>query len=71
MCLISFKTLTAALRAVSVLKSAGIDSQAVNIDPNLTKRGCSYGVQLSCYDADDAVSVLTKKRVQFGEVFGK
>ena len=70
MCLISFKTLTASLRAASVLKSAGIDSRVVSIDPNLTKNGCSYGVSVSQTDRETVISVLRRNRLQFGQVFG-
>ena len=71
MCLISFKTMTSSLHAVSALKSAGIDSKVVNVDPNLTKHGCSYGISLSSSDADKALSVLQRKNVRYGQVIGR
>ncbi len=71
MCLISFKTITASLNAVSALKSAGIYSNAVSIDPNITKHGCSYGISLLCSDVDRAISLMTRKRVKYGDVIGR
>ena len=70
MCLISFKTMTSSMQAVSVLKTAGISAYVVSIDPNLTKHGCSYGIEIPNTDAGRAVSVLNKKNIKYGEVFG-
>ncbi|MBR6917457.1 MAG: DUF3343 domain-containing protein [Clostridia bacterium] len=70
MCIISFKTVTAAQNARSVLRSAGIASSVVSVDPNLTKRGCSFGLSLSSYDKNAAKTALDKKGISYGDMLG-
>ena len=67
MCIVSFKTLTDAQRARSLLRSSGILCEVVGIDPNLTKRGCSYGVSFSDKDRSTALSVIDRRGISRGE----
>ncbi len=69
MCIVSFKTLTAAQKASVILNWKGVFSQVVSVDPALTKYGCSYGVSFSSGSKETAASILRKSRMTFGEVF--
>jgi len=71
MCIITFKSLTASQQAVRNLSSFGIFSSVVSVDPSLTKRGCSYGVSISCSRIYDARNILEKNKLQFGDVIVK
>ena len=68
MCIITFKSLTSAQQAGHVLSSLGIFSSIVSVDPSLTKRGCSYGVSVSCSRINDVKYILEKNSVKFGDV---
>ena len=70
MCIITFKTMTAAQRARHALSSSGIRSEVVNIDPNITKRGCTFALSLASADRDRAVNLLRMRNISFGEVHG-
>lgn len=70
MCILSFKSITAAQNAKSALLSAGITSSVISIDPNITKRGCSYGLSFSSNDKEHVLSILKRKRITYGEVYG-
>ncbi len=62
--------MTNAQRARSVLSSAGIYSRVISIDPNLTKKGCSWGISFDSAAKQRALSVLRSKNIYFGEVVG-
>ena len=62
--------MTHAQRARSALLSHGIPSRVVNIDPNLTKKGCSWGLTFDGREKQKAISVLKSRGIYFGEVVG-
>ena len=70
MCIVSFKTETSAQRAKNTLKSFRINSKVVSVDPNLTKRGCSYGLSFSSSVKNEALAILKSRNIDFGEVIG-
>lgn len=69
-CIIPIRTPTLASKAERTLALSGIHSTVVNIDPSVTKRGCGYGVKLSCRDAERSLLILEKKHVPCGELIG-
>ena len=62
--------MTHAEKARSALLSRGIVSKVVGIDPNLTKKGCSWGLTFDSREKQKAISVLKSKGIYFGEVVG-
>lgn len=69
MCVISFKTLTAAQRAKGVLSTHGIYAVVGSLDPNLTKRGCSYALSIPSDLCGKAVKILDSRNIAYGSVF--
>lgn len=69
-CIIAMRSMTLAQKAERILASNGIRVDIVNIEPSLTKRGCGYGLTLSCYDMDKALDLMKRKRVSHGEIIG-
>ena len=70
MCIVSFKSFTSAQRAVSCLKAHGIASSVVSVDPNLTKRGCSYGITFPTAYKLRALNYLRSSGIDYGDVIG-
>ena len=70
MCIASMKTITSAHMARKALASAGIVSNIVSIDPNITRKGCAYGIGFNCGDAVRVKRVLKEKGIAYGEIFG-
>ena len=69
-CIIAMKSMTFAEKAKRAASSIGIDTEIVGIDPSVTKRGCAYGLTLSCRETDRLIAALEKKHIQYGEVLG-
>lgn len=47
-CTAAIGSLTLAMKAHSVLSSAGIEGKIVKLDPSVTRRGCAYGIEYAC-----------------------
>ena len=69
-CIIAMKSQTLMKRANRALSGAGIRCEGVSIDPSVTKRGCGYGIAVSCRDAERAAAILDRKHITHGEVIG-
>ncbi len=70
-CIIVTRSATISKKAERVLKATGIPVNIVNIDPSLTKRGCAYGLAVSCDRLERALDVLDRRRIIHGEVIGR
>lgn len=71
MCIISTKNLTTAQTAKRVLAKEGIYSTVVNIDPALTKKGCSYGLSYNCAEYVKVRKLLNAQGIAYGDFAGQ
>ncbi len=62
--------MTHAQTARNVLGAHGIAAKVISIDPRLTKRGCSFGLSFDSFRKPEAISLLKRKGIYFGEVVG-
>ncbi|MBE6599160.1 MAG: DUF3343 domain-containing protein [Ruminococcaceae bacterium] len=69
-CIITMKSMTLAEKAKRAASAVGISARIVNIDPAVTKRGCAYGLTLSCGEAERLRGVLERKHIPYGELMG-
>ncbi len=69
-CIITMRSMTYAEKAKRAASSLGIGAGIVSIDPAVTRRGCSYGLSLSCADTDRLTRALDRKGIPYGEVMG-
>ena len=67
-CTLTVSSRTAASKAARVLQRAGIGSETVSVDPSVTTRGCGFGVQISCEDAEKAKKALAERGIQTGDL---
>lgn len=65
---IAISTMTLAFKAQQVLGQYSIPSSIIKIDPSQTKKGCSYGVKMNYYHADNAKRLLTQNSIKFSEL---
>ena len=70
MTVISFRSVTAAERARFVLKSRGIFADLVDVDPHLTRRGCTHGLSIPSDAKEEAKRILSKKGIATGDIIG-
>lgn len=69
-CIIAMRSNTAAQKAARILTAQKIPCSTVNIDPSITRRGCGYGIELSCRHLADARRMLERKHVEYGDIIG-
>ena len=62
-CIAEFGSLTVAMKAQSVLASAAIPSFVEKLESSSSRRGCAYGLRLSCLQQNNARSVLKAARI--------
>ena len=62
-CIAELGSLTTAMKAQEVLASAAIPSVVEKIEASSSRRGCSYGIRLSCQQTNNARSVLGASRI--------
>lgn len=68
LCILSTPSLTYALRACDLLLGYGIVARAVSVDPSLTKKGCSHGIELECHNKSAAKKLLLDKSIPVSEL---
>jgi len=71
MCIVSVKTMTAAIKARKALSGAGIESEILSLDRTLTKNGCAYGLGYPCAESRQVERILKMSKVSYGEFIGR
>ncbi len=69
LCIASFRSMTQAIKAKEELEKIYVSSQVINLDPNMTKKGCAYGINFDCLNLNIVESALKKKKIRFTSVF--
>ena len=70
-CVSAKKSMTHAIKARRVLTAAGIPCEIVNLDMNVTKRGCAVGVSFPCVMTDRVQAILRRYDLDYGEIIGQ
>ena len=71
MCIATMKSLTLAMKAKGMLEARGIRTEIVNLDPSLTKRGCSFGISFPRDSTEEVRRTLDSKKIMYGEIIGE
>ena len=67
-CIATMQTVNISIKAQKALSNEGIFSKIITIDPSLTRRGCSYGIEFSCAEEATVRRILRQdgiKNTQF------
>lgn len=70
MFIISMKTMTEAMKAKRLLYRRGIEAEVVNLDANITKGGCAFGIRVYGKSADEVIRLMDDGDVGYGHVIG-
>ena len=70
-CISAKRSMTHAIKAKRVLAAAGIPCEIVNLDMNVTKRGCAVGVSFPCVMTEKVQSILHRYDLDYGEIIGR
>ena len=68
-CMITFRSVTPAQRAESVLKKAGIGCSIHRTPKWMEEQGCGYSVRMRCGDIPMAVQMLREAGVPFRKAY--
>ena len=70
-CIATIPSLNICIKAQRVLANQGIYSRVVSIDPALTRRGCSYGIEFSCSEKQNIKNILRRAGVSISQFLEK
>lgn len=62
-CVAELGSLTAAMKAQEALAAAAIPSSVEKLESSSSRRGCVYGLRLSCLQTKNARTVLSAARI--------
>ena len=69
--ILPFISMTAAQRGSAVLTKSNIPHKIIEIESNLTRRGCAYGIELAQFYTEAAESALKRGRIRYGDLITK
>ena len=67
-CIIAISSVNHAIRSERYLAERSINTKIIKLQPQDTKKGCAYGLELSCKDLPAAISFLEKARLPYSEI---
>ena len=68
MCVASVRSMTHAQKAKKALENNLIECEIIRLEPNMTKKGCAYGVKFQCINLYAAKDALDKSSVTYTEI---
>ena len=68
MCVASLKSITLAMKAKRTLNKYNIRSEVIKLDPDMTPKGCAYGIEFDCLSLYSVTDVLNKSRINYSEI---
>lgn len=68
MCFASLKSMTYAIKAKKLLSQNYINSEIIKLDPAMTKKGCSYGVEFDCVNLYLAEKLLKESNIKYSQI---
>lgn len=70
MCIVALKSNTYAQKVHKLLNNNNIDVKITRIEPQMTKKGCSYGVSFSCEKIFIVQALLNQNNIKYSEILG-
>lgn len=67
-CIIAISSVNHAIRCEKLLSQRYLKTKIVKLQPNVTKKGCAYGIEINCKDVPVAISFLDKAGIPYSEI---
>ena len=67
-CIIAISSINHAMRGEKVFNSYSIKCRIVKLQPEATKKGCAYGLEINCKDMPTAISLLNNAGISYSEI---
>ena len=68
MCVASLKSMTIAIKAQKALSKSNIFSEIIKLEPNMTKKGCAYGIKFDCLSLYSVQNALNNNNDKYTEI---
>jgi hypothetical protein len=68
MCVASLKSMTLSIKAKKILSSIGIDSEIIRLEPQMTHKGCAYGIKFNCINLNSVQDALKSKNLEYSDI---
>lgn len=70
-CIATIPSLNICIKAQKALAENAIFCKIVSIDPNLTRRGCAYGIEFPCSEERNVKSILRRSGIRPSQFLSK
>lgn len=70
-CIASLKSMTHAEKAKRALEAERLRCEIVNLDKNLTRHGCAYGLEFDCAQSERVKRILDRRGLGYGDILGR
>ncbi len=67
-CIIAISSVNHAIRSEKYLFSKELNVRIVKLQPNTTKKGCAYGLEINCKDIPAALAFLDNAGIPYSEI---
>lgn len=67
-CIIAVSSITYGMKGQELLHGDGISAEVIKLQASRTKRGCAYGIAISCQMQYAATRLLSQNGIPFSEV---
>lgn len=67
-CIIAISSVNYAIRSERYLAERSINTRIIKLQPHVTKKGCAYGLELSCKDLPAALSFMERAKLPYSEI---
>lgn len=68
--IVTFATITQAMKAKKALGKAGLKSKLVKLDSTKTSHGCSYGLEFNSKHLYDIIAILKQNNIEYNLMTG-
>lgn len=68
MCIVALRSMTHAIKAKKCLEDSYIDCEIVKLQPNMTKKGCAYGVNFNCVNTNHVIDAMKNSNIRYTEL---
>ena len=67
-CTIAISSVNHAIRGEKLLSSNLIKCRIVKLQPDKTKKGCAYGLEIYCKDLASSIAFLSNANIPYSEI---
>ena len=67
-CIVTMRSVTYAMKGQQLLQNYAIAARPVRLNAQTAAKGCAYGLEISCIQADAVVSIFIKNGIPYSGV---